>query len=48
MHLVFLNTRGVLYLNTQPNGLGYARGICFNRSPYMVPDFQNTHEPLFP
>ena len=23
------NTRAVLYPNTQPNGLGYGRGICF-------------------
>ena len=29
MDLDFHNTQGVLYPNTQPNGLGYGRGILF-------------------
>ena len=48
MDLDFHNTRGVLYPNTQPNGLGYGRGIFLYRDPCVDLDFHNTHESLCP
>ena len=38
---------GVLYPNTQPNGLGYGCGIFPYRDPCVDLDFHNTHESLF-
>ena len=48
MDLDFHNTRGVLYPNTQPNGLGCGRGIFLYRDPCVDLDFHNTHESLRP
>ena len=47
MDLDFHNTRGVLYPNTQPNGLGYGRGIFLYRDPCVDLDFHNTQKSLF-